>query len=121
MAELDTCLCADAEPHEPHDYPLDDPEWVGPPMWHCPGRTALPELADSTPEWLPGTSASKFRDGLRTTFLIIGFPTFMFGMLGIVGWGYVAFMLGMLIVMLGVDVAHRARRLRAIRGRGELP
>lgn len=119
MAELDEALCADAEPHEAHDYPLTDPEWAGPPVWHCPGRTTLPEMTQA--EWLPGTSAAKFREDLRTTFLVVGLPAFMFGVvLHIWGSVLVMFFAGLLAVTITLDVVQRARRLRAYREQREL-
>lgn len=114
--KLGVALCANPEAHEPHDFPLDDPEWPGGPEWHCPGMVELAELeADDEPE-LPGISASKFRDDLRTTFLVIGLPTLMFGvLLHIWGGWLLAFFAGMLLVTVGLDVAMRVRRINAIR------
>lgn len=121
MAELDKLLCADPEPHEAHDYPLTDSEWVGDPVWHCPGvAEALPELSQA--QWLPGTSAAGFRDGLRTTFLVTGMPVFMFGVV-LHMWGpwLMIFFALLLASMITLDVVQRARRLRAYREQqGEL-
>ncbi len=121
MAELDKLLCADPEPHQAHDYPLTDSEWVGDPVWHCPGvAEALPELSQA--QWLPGTSAAAFRDSLRSALMTVGFPVFMFGVV-LHLWGPVLmiFFAGMLVVLIGLGVAQRVRRLRAYREQqGEL-
>lgn len=120
MAELEEALCADPEPHEPHDFPLNDSEWVGGPVWHCPGVAELPALSHM-PEWLPGTSAARFRDDLRTSLMVVGIPVIMFGfVLSIWGPWLTSYLIGMWAAMVAVAVVSRARRIRAYRKRDEL-
>lgn len=123
MDELTRCPCANTDVHEAHDYPVEGPNWTGPPEWHCPGReVALSELLETMEPALPGISAAKFREDLRTTFLVTGLPVFMFGVVLHLWSGWLLmFFAGLLVVTLGLDVLQRVRRVRAIEQRGELP
>lgn len=123
-AELEEALCAKPDPHEAHNYPLQgDNDWMGPPVWHCPGLTEV-DIAMDGPDGLPGISAAKFREDLRSTFIVVGMPVFMFGVV-LHMWGPVLMMFfaGMLAVMIVLDVIQRARRVQAIEriNQGELP
>jgi hypothetical protein len=84
--------------------------------------TELPAVPEVTEPALPGISAAKFRDELRTILLVSGFPIFMFGVvLHLWGLWLVAFMCALGAGSVWAVTARRAQRLRALRERGELP
>lgn len=57
--------CADQRPHAAHDYPLSDIEWIGPPVWHCPGRTARAPLSENHRRRRNGKTSARHRAWYR--------------------------------------------------------